>query len=84
LLASFLTSSKYSSEGCLIFIFPFSVAVLKRVQIMEFFFISCSTFGTVVCSVLIEKGSRPASSADVSSTIIRGVLSVGLGFILFP
>jgi hypothetical protein len=61
---------KYSSCGILIFILPFSIAVLKRTCAIEVFFISSCTFGTVTCSLLSEKGSNPAKNAEVSKTII--------------
>ena len=55
----------------MILIFPFSVAVLKRTQMIELVLISSSTLGTVTCSSLTEKGSNPARKAEVSSTITR-------------
>jgi len=48
---------RYSSLGILIFTLPFSIAALKRTPVIEVFFISSYTFGTVTCSLPSEKGS---------------------------
>jgi hypothetical protein len=62
---------KNSSEGVLTFSLPFSTAVLNRNHVIEFVFISSCTLGVVAWFSLTEKGSNPATKADVSKTIMR-------------
>jgi hypothetical protein len=82
--AKVLTFFVKVASGVLTFTFPFSMAVLNLSPDMEFSDISSLTIGTVYCSSLIEKGSRPAMMADVSRTMIFCcVLSVKV-FTSFP
>jgi len=55
--------------GIRILSFPLSIAVFNLTDAIEFFSSSSFTSGTVYCSSLIDKGSKPATKAEVSKTI---------------
>ena len=76
------TLLRAASEGVFTITFPFSVAALNRIHVIEFDLISSSTFETVNCSLATLKGSNPARKADVSKT--RIMLREGVPWIFHP
>ena len=75
-VAQVSTFLRDSGVGCLMVNFALSIAALNLTHVIEFVLNSSSTSGTVTCSSLIEKGSRPARKAEVSKiNIFRGVFS---------